>query len=292
MNNIFSLSGGKIDKRNNHLINEDLLIQGKNYTILMDGATGLGNKELDEYLTSGEWYTKNLALYLNRILEKSTFKDINDIKQIVNNGLAYMRVLIKERQKTLNVTLEKYEIPSSSLLIIYETMDKILLFSLGDCVVYIKYDDENIEIIRNTSINNLDNEVFKKMKEISLKNNISIKEAKNDSIVDTMLKNNRSKMNSKDGYYIASDDVEATNYAILKEFYKKEIKKIFISTDGFYFDALNIDINEFMKKVTNDNICTCINKIKAELLSDKNWSKYSNRFKDLDDITAIVAYKR
>ena len=49
---VISLSGEKRDKRNEHLVNEDIFYTDNNITILMDGATGLGDNELDTYKTS------------------------------------------------------------------------------------------------------------------------------------------------------------------------------------------------------------------------------------------------
>lgn len=136
----------------------------------------------------------------------------------------------------------------------------------------------------------MDGLVHNKMKEISIKNNISIKEAKNSEIIENMLKNNRAKMNTENGYHITSNFEDASNYATLKKYSKEDIEKIFISSDGFYFETLNIDIIAFLTEVNNDNIFDYIKIIEKELLLDKNWNKFNNRFKDLDDITAIVAY--
>lgn len=128
------------------------------------------------------------------------------------------------------------------------------------------------------------------MKEISTKNNISIKETKNSEIIENMLKNNRAKMNTENGYHITSNFEDASDYATLKEYSKEDIEKIFISSDDFYFETLNIDIITFLTEVNNENIFDYIKIIEKELLLDKNWNKFNNRFKDLDDITAIVAY--
>ena len=61
---VISLSGEKKDKRNGHLVNEDIFYTDENITILMDGATGLGDNELDVYKTSAEWYVAELLQYL------------------------------------------------------------------------------------------------------------------------------------------------------------------------------------------------------------------------------------
>ena len=74
---VISLSGEKKDKRNGHLVNEDIFYTDENITILMDGATALGDNELDVYKTSAEWYVAELLQYL-----KSTIKKIFGILYI------------------------------------------------------------------------------------------------------------------------------------------------------------------------------------------------------------------
>lgn len=292
-NNRYCISGGKIDKRNNHLINEDKIIAKDNYLIVIDGATGLGNIELDENLTSAEWYVKNLAVYLQMELDAYKELEANNIKEIVKKSISKMKNLVKQKETELNITLERYNIPSCCLTIFYKTKDKIIIFSLGDNSVLIKHKNKNeLEIISDPIHNNFDNRVFKLMRQIAKDNNITIKEARKYKEINELLIKNREKMNTKDGYYIISIDDKACNHAYLKEFNTNEIEKIFICSDGFDFEILDITTEEFMTLVNNENISIYIDEIITKLKQDTNWEKYNKRFKDIDDITAYVAYKK
>lgn len=280
MNNKYCISGGKIDKRNNHTINEDKIIIKDNYTIIIDGATGLGNIELDQNLTSAEWYTKKLALYLQTKLDANKELNINDIKEIIKKCISNMNTEVIKKEKELNIKLERYNIPSCCLTLFYKTKDKIIIFSLGDNYVLIKHkNNDKITIISDQIHNNFDNRVFKLIRKIAKNNNITIKKAREYKEVNELLIKNREKMNTKDGYYITSIEDKACEYAYLKEFNIKELEKVFICSDGFDFEILDITTEEFMKLVNNDNIPKYIDEIITKLKQDPNWKNIAKDLK-------------
>lgn len=280
-----SLSGEKIDKRNGHLINEDIFYTSEDITILMDGATGLGNNELDIYKTSAEWYVSELLQYLKcKLVDKENI----ELKDLVKAAIEHMAEKIEKKEKELGIKLKSYEIPSSSLLVLRKRGEFLELFSLGDSITLIKHKNDNIvEEIRDWNIYNLDNNVWKLMKDISTAKNITIKETMNEPEILELLRNNRQLKNKAGGYYIASDDSSVVSYAHQKKYKLDEIEKVFICTDGFDIDVLNMTKEEFMNNISDENIEYYAKEIKRKLLEDKNWEKYQNRFKDCDDITAI-----
>lgn len=280
-----SLSGEKTDKRNGHLINEDIFYTSEDITILMDGATGLGNNELDIYKTSAEWYVSELLQYLKcKLVDKKNI----ELEDLVKVAIEHMAEKIEKKEKELGIKLESYEIPSSSLVILRKRGEFLELFSLGDSITLIKHKNDNIvEEIRDWNIYNLDNNVWKLMKDISTAKNITIKETMNEPEVLELLRNNRQLKNKEGGYYIASDDSSVVSYAYQKKYKLDEIEKVFICTDGFDIDVLNMTKEEFMNNIFDENIEYYAKEIKRKLLEDKNWEKYQNRFKDCDDITAI-----
>ena len=105
-----------------------------------------------------------------------------------------------------------------------------------------------------------------------------------------MLILNRKKINRPNGYYAASIKPSAIKHSYSKTYLADDLEKIFICSDGFYIDALNLSLEEFMNIITNKNLEYYYNQIKQALISDKNWNIYSNRFKDLDDASATVFY--
>lgn len=280
-----SLSGEKTDKRNGHLINEDIFYTSEDITILMDGATGLGNNELDIYKTSAEWYVSELLQYLKcKLVDKKNI----ELEDLVKVAIEHMAEKIEKKEKELGIKLKSYEIPSSSLLVLRKRGEFLELFSLGDSITLIKHKNDNIvEEIRDWNIYNLDNNVWKLMKDISTAKNITIKETMNEPEVLKLLRDNRQLKNKVGGYYIASDDSSVVSYAYQKKYKLDEIEKVFICTDGFDIDVLNMTKEEFMNNISDENIEYYAKEIKRKLLEDRNWEKYQNRFKDCDDITAI-----
>lgn len=280
-----SLSGEKIDKRNGHLINEDIFYTSEDITILMDGATGLGNNELDIYKTSAEWYVSELLQYLKcKLVDKENI----ELKDLVKAAIEHMAEKIEKKEKELGIKLKSYEIPSSSLVVLRKRGEFLEFFSLGDSITLIKHKNDNIvEEIRDWNIYNLDNNAWKLMKDISTAKNITIKETMNEPEVLELLRNNRQLKNKVGGYYIASDDSSVVSYAYQKKYKLDEIEKVFICTDGFDIDVLNMTKEEFINNISDENIEYYAKEIKRKLLEDKNWEKYQNRFKDCDDITAI-----
>lgn len=97
MNYIYK-SGGKIDHRNQHLINEDLIISNNNYVILMDGATCLSNTQLDEYLTSSEWYTKCLSNILQEMLSLNNSNNLS-LTSIVKKAIKKNKTRNNKKRK-------------------------------------------------------------------------------------------------------------------------------------------------------------------------------------------------
>lgn len=282
---VISLSGEKRDKRNEHLVNEDIFYTDNNITILMDGATGLGDNELDTYKTSAEWYVSELLQYLkSKLLNQENI----ELEDVVKLAIEYMKEKIKAKEKELGIKLKPYEVPSSSLVILRKRGDFLELFSLGDSIILIKHKNEDIvEEIRDCNLHKLDTNVWKLMKDISIAENITIKETRNKPEVLELLRKNRQLKNKVGGYYIASDDSSVASYACQKKYKLNELEKVFICTDGFDIDVLDMTKEEFMNNISDNNIEYYAKEIKRKLLEDKNWEKYQNRFKDCDDITAI-----
>lgn len=282
---VISLSGEKRDKRNEHLVNEDIFYTDNNITILMDGATGLGDNELDTYKTSAEWYVSELLQYLkSKLLNQRNI----ELEDMVESAIEYMKEKIKAKEKELGIKLKPYEVPSSSLVILRKRGEFLELFSLGDSIILIKHKNEDIaEEIRDCNLHKLDTNVWKLMKDISIAENITIKETRNKPEVLELLRKNRQLKNKVEGYYIASDDSSVASYACQKKYKLNELEKVFICTDGFDIDVLDMTKEEFMNNISDNNIEYYAKEIKRKLLEDKNWEKYQNRFKDCDDITAI-----
>lgn len=221
---VISLSGEKKDKRNGHLVNEDVFYTDENITILMDGATGLGDNELDVYKTSAEWYVAELLQYLK---SKLVNQENIELEETVKSAIEYMKERIEAKEEELGIRLKPYEVPSSSLVISRKRGEFLELFSLGDSIILIKHkSNDTVEEIRDCNLHKLDNNVWKLMKDISIVEDITIKEARNKPEVIELLRENRQLKNKVGGYYIASNDSSVVSYAYQRKYKLNELEKV------------------------------------------------------------------
>lgn len=110
-------TGGK--QQGERVINEDIVKTGNGYSILMDGATGLGGPATIYDLTSAEWYVQIVSKSLEQNLQN---KD-RDLKKIIEEAICCATIAIKQYEVEHNIKFKSYEDPSASLLI-YREIEK------------------------------------------------------------------------------------------------------------------------------------------------------------------------
>ena len=107
-------SSGRLDE-NNRPINEDKLLvfsvpyenENINFTILMDGATGLGrNFQIIPGWTSAEWYVNFLADNLYQMFQNDPTRDV---KEVIEECLVKAIDVIDNYEKESGSKLEEYE---------------------------------------------------------------------------------------------------------------------------------------------------------------------------------------
>lgn len=283
---IVCISGGIIDKEDARQINEDLVIKGENYAILMDGATGLGGPRLEKGLTNAEWFVKNCGQFMKEILDKNP--DYN-LSTLVKECIINVKEKISKIENENGYTLRPHEEPSSTIIIIREFNGVTDIFSLGDSLTMIKTKDKKFTVLRDYNLAKLDNNTLNEMQKIARERNISILEARYEDEIKAMLISNRNKKNSgqPDGYWILSLDENVVNNAKILQLQSREIEKIVCVSDGFNFHILGLGEEEFFDKCLPYNIHTLAEKVKEAEELDANCNNYP-RFKKRDDCSGFI----
>lgn len=252
-------------------LNEDNYLIGKDYIVVMDGATDLTNNP--KY--NANWFVLELEKTLKIELDKKY-----DLKDTLRNS-------VNEVKKKVEDTFNEV---SCSIIIVREINDKIEYLSLGDCTGVIQFINET-KVLYNTSLEKLDNLSLEVLKEQSIKNNTTVLEAKNTIEVKNIILKHRNLKNTKEGYYtcdLSNVGVDNADYYI---FNKNEIKNILLMSDGFD-DVVSRykvykDYDELIKVIYDNSIeyvKEVLYKIQEE---DKDLNKYV-RFKKSDDITCVL----
>lgn len=283
---VICISGGKKDAKNKRIINEDIVVTGKNYAILMDGATGLGDFDLQENLTNAEWYVQECSRFIQQKLEENSEQTL---PEIVTECINYIKRKIDEKQNEKGYKLKPYEEPSSSLIILRERENKTSLFSLGDSITMVKSRSNGNQVIREDNLCRLDQQVLSRMRKIADDRGVDVLDTREEDEIKEMLRVNREKKNSglPDGYWILGTDIEAISHAKTFEYRSDDIEKIICVSDGFNYELLGLDEEGFLRCCNAGNIDIYAENVRRAAEEDSKCNKMP-RFKKSDDCSGFV----
>ena len=295
---IISKHGSKIIKDNfgkERYVNEDIIVKGENYIILMDGSSGLEKGErkkeiqIDNERTNPEWYVKKVSDFLKKGLEENLKIDI---KELLLNALKYIKEEIKKVEAEKEIKFEKYEIPSATLSIVRQYDEKIEIVSLGDSTIAVEKNDGTIDIYEDEKIQELDNNVLEEMLKIASKKKIHVKEARKETKINELIIKNRMKKNTKDGYWILDIDFETLEHLKIGNYDSSEISKIVLHSDGMDYKLLEYNNHkEFIKDLNYENVIEKCKEIRKQQDIDKDCDKYP-RISEKDDLTVGFFYPK
>ena len=264
------------------IYNEDMVGLCKKGAWVLDGATGLNNKNLISKESDAKWYVS----WWNKYLQENIDKD-KSLKEIVLDGLEKIK---KEYLLKLNgLKIENLDLPSASVVIIKFYTDKLEYILLGDCTLLLNKLNENI-IIKDERVCKLDEKVFFKMENLNKRCNLAILEKKN--ILLPFIIENRLKKNSDKGYWILEFNKEAVEKSIHGYIDVEGEVRIMMSSDGFScaWDRYNIfKENEMIEVGKNKGIGYINNKIRKLEKEDYNGMIFP-RFKESDDSSCVYLH--
>lgn len=212
--------------------NEDVVGICKKGAWVLDGATGLNNKNLISEESDAKWYVSWWNKYLSENLNKN-----KPLKEIVLNGLENIK---REYLLKLNgLEIQELDTPSASVVIIKFHKSKLEYFLLGDCTLMFKDLNKNL-LIKDERVCKFDDEIYRKMYNLNKIESLTIDEKK--KILLPFIIENRLKKNSEEGYWILEFNKEAVEKAVHGFIDIENEAKIIMSSDGFScaWDRYNI----------------------------------------------------
>lgn len=246
---------------------------------VLDGATGLNNKNIVSKESDAKWYVSwwNKYLHENIMCDKS-------LKIILKEGID--KITQEYMKKVGDLPIEELYRPSSSALIIKFHEDKLEYLLLGDCTLI--YEKENEQyLIKDESVCKFDEKVFKFMDNIKDAEKLTLEEKKLN--VMSLIIENRLKKNSSKGYWILEFCKDSIDHAIYGHINFEKNLKILLCSDGFScaFDKYYLyKWKDILKVCYIDGVDHIYEKIRKVEFEDKNALKYP-RFKISDDSSCI-----
>ena len=280
----------------------------------LDGEDGLGFSEEGGFafvidgatdLTGVSPFTaRELAQEIKIELSKRLSYIDKDIQTILLESL----LAIKRRNfsawsavRDFTETSEKQG-PSAAIAIIRINRDKIEYYSLGDCLLSIKFKDGSVNLFTNNEISQLDNNILSYMQQLAEPHKAgSVQKA---SILTGITKEklaNRNLKNQERGYPILDLSGVGIPRGTYRTFNPDIIESLVLMTDGIadLYKIQQCEINQLSssisdKKLSNEGIHDllindpelAVKILKEEYKDDADWNKYP-RFKEIDDIGII-----
>lgn len=262
-------------------INEDIVYANSKYGWIMDGATGLRKANYTSDKTDARWFVTAWSEYLKGALEHSH----DSLKHIVTNGIDSVKEMYLNEVKSDEIG--KLDLPSASAGI-YRIRESIFEYLLiGDICMAIEDIEGNIEVIKDTRLEALDNIAVDELSRLMTSEGLNFNEAR-EGIQNLLLKNRLLK-NTDNGYWTLEFEKNAVDYCIYDKLPLQTISRVLFMTDGFFaihssYNYLSIkDLISFIDKEGLEEAYRILRDIEDE---DKECYKYP-RFKKSDDASAI-----
>lgn len=260
--------------------NEDACAITNNYGFVIDGATGLLNEKVSNMATDAQWFAIEWKNFLQNNLN-SPFS----LQEIFKKGV----LEINEKYMAFEGAQKVVSKPSCAIALYRILNNKLQYFVLGDCSLIITTTDNQVIELTDEKLSKFENQNLEITNNIAKQANINFIDAT--KMVTKYLLQTRLKQNTKEGYYILSNSLQAIDNAIYGELELNNVKQIIALSDGFsqIYDKFNLySINDFAKLIENG---TMLQELYNQLWQAQENDKYCNnfpRFKLRDDATIIV----
>jgi serine/threonine protein phosphatase PrpC len=259
--------------------NEDAIIIRDNLYVVLDGATGLGERKIDSSDSDAQWLVNYVSKYFNENWTSQNSFIPTLKKAITKANLNFKKIASSSKE------FRPFELPSAGVVALHIFSDHIKAYRIGDCSLYTREGSTFTDVFGDSPLQALDENSITKMND-ALRKGFSYNQAR-ESIND-LLKKNRSKMNTKGGYTVLSINPNSVDgFETKKIFLSKEMKFLLMS-DGFsaFKEKYGYSIDEFFQKVEQKSMEKMIRKLREIENSDKDLLKFP-RLKRHDDATCI-----
>jgi serine/threonine protein phosphatase PrpC len=260
--------------------NEDGIFLKDNLFMVLDGATGLGEKKINIAQSDAQWLVNYVITFFNKnwnsrksfikTLEKATKEAKKEFERLTNSKIGLFKT---------------YELPSTGIVAIHLFKNHLKAYRIGDCTLYTNYEYKFNDVFGETPLNSLDGIAINKLN-YKLKNGISYDTAREE--IKDLLKENRSKMNTKNGYHVLSvnpDSICGFEYKRLKLLKNTEF---ILASDGFsaLYEKYNYSLQKLFNELNNKTPVQLIKDLRDIENNDKELLKYP-RLKPHDDASFI-----
>ena len=261
--------------------NEDRCFACDEFAFVLDGEGSLTKQVFSDYPSDTEWYTDWWSRFL--------MENLGNLKQTIPEILKAGINLIAAEYKKLSAGKKVIDHPSCTAAIVRRNNENLEFFVLGDSPILVQTKTGFVFEISDTR-NNINDNVNKMiLKDLALKNNLSLVEAR--KAFPDCITNGRLRKNTVGNYFVLAEKQIALSHAVQTEFNEALVSKILIMSDGFsqVYDLFNLlNKEELLSGLkTQKDIEKTYSLLCEAQENDKDCNNFI-RFKKRDDSTLVL----
>ncbi len=260
--------------------NEDAYGFGESFLFVLDGASGLGKRQVMHARSDAHWFAASVGRMLAKALEMHE-DPVQALKEILQS-------LREQYQRSAKEKLSKAETPSACIALFYESGEELCFFGMGDSCGVVEKADGRVEVISDPVLEALDQRAIEEMQRISHSQGISLWEARKQ--IQGMLMEHRDKRNQPGGYHALDLEWDRLEEIVVHRWRKSEVRRMLCASDGFYeimkYGVIG-DVPELMDAIEENG-----ERLVRELFAAQDRDAQGivcPRFKHRDDCTFVYA---
>ena len=272
----FSAAGGTA--------NEDAVVCGANYLVVIDAATGLEQFHFTEEATDARWFSKTLAELLDSELRK------------IEASTSSLVTILERAASELKESLDKYGYsdygngyPSACVSILRDVGDTLEYLVLGDCPILLE-EAKGIRLLYDDTVAKRDDKVVEWIKMQCRTRGITFAQARKEA--QPMLLKNRREMNRPDSYWIFDPTGVGVKHALTGTLDANTVKGVAMMSDGFYeaYEVFGMatSLTEFYFMIKNQSLEELVSRLRMKQEIGMEVEQFC-RLKERDDASVIWA---
>lgn len=263
-------------------LNEDAVITAPNLVVVLDGATGLSNKQVPGYPSPANWLVSEIAAILPAAWEYN-----RDFKFALALTLKILKAKFEQITSHLE-PFEDYEMPFAAMIALVQEDSGLNLYRAADCEAYVKAPDGKVSSAFPPSLlNAMDSAVVSEYVE-HLKKGCSPDLARR--LVLPQIRKNRSLANKPEGYIALGLDPECVFLLEDRPFFDQKGFEFLMCSDGFsrWTDTFSLGTEtQLIQACGSRGLQSVYQEIRQAEQRDSDTLAFP-RFKKSDDASAVL----
>ena len=259
--------------------NEDIYGITEDAFWVLDGASALNKSQLTDHENDVYWIVNWWNSYLHSAIKRYD----QSLAEILRQGITKLNC---EFTRFAEVhTLSKLDRVSAAIAIARINGERLECFVLGDVEINIQTRTNKLIRLTCEEICALDHQVMALMAADEKREEKIVFKGFTQKELD-LLRLNRSKMNTAEGYYILEHDETAIEHGLYEEFALEDVKSLLLMTDGYAQLYQTYDLAEVFRLTQEQGIEQVVSELRIRETQDSA-KKAFQRLKTHDDVTAI-----